>query len=495
MFNDTANPSLYWASTNSAGPQASALSYIPENVWNESGPGGLWSSGGGASIIYSKPSWQSGTGVPADGKRDVPDVALTAAAHDGYLIYQNGALYVVAGTSAASPSFAGMMALVVQAAAARQGNANTALYTLANKQRSGGAAVFHDITSGNNTVAGVIGYSAGVGYDLTTGNGSVDADVLVTHWADATAVPPLHVIAAANALTLTVGKSATLNYAVSGGPGSKISLAVSGLPAGFTSGLLPASFASASGGTTTLTLTSSSSVTPGNYAVVVTASCAGSTSTAPVTLTVTPAPTFTLSSSVASAIVPAGGSSSATLTVAPNSAFSGTVSFQVTGMPSGMTAQFSPATIAAPGSGTTKLTLAATSKVAGGAYPLTIGASGVGLTKTTAITANVPGFTLTASTGALSVASGGKGTILTTHALPGFSSAVTLSVSGLPAGVTASFSPQSVAAPGNGSSTLTLTRGSTAKTGAAALTLTATGGGLTHTLALTLNLTTSLTVK
>src|ERR1022692_2930568 len=114
-FNDVSHPSLYWSPSNASGTEASALSYIPEVVWNESGPGaGLWASGGGASTIYAKPSWQSGTGVPADGKRDVPDVSLTAAGHDGYLIYQNGGLYVVGGTSAAAPSFAGTMALVVQ---------------------------------------------------------------------------------------------------------------------------------------------------------------------------------------------------------------------------------------------------------------------------------------------------------------------------------------------------------------------------------------------
>src|ERR1700740_2598508 len=98
----------------------------------------------------ANPPWQTGTGVPAAGRRDVPDVSLTSAGHDGYLIYQEGSLYVVGGTSAASPSFAGLMALVVQHAAARQGNANTAFYALAGKQRAGGASVFHDITNGNN---------------------------------------------------------------------------------------------------------------------------------------------------------------------------------------------------------------------------------------------------------------------------------------------------------------------------------------------------------
>src|ERR1019366_2993591 len=61
QFMDTANPSVYWNPTNDAN-LASAKSYIPEQAWNESGsvPGGsgLWSSGGGASIIYAKPSWQ-----------------------------------------------------------------------------------------------------------------------------------------------------------------------------------------------------------------------------------------------------------------------------------------------------------------------------------------------------------------------------------------------------------------------------------------------------
>jgi subtilase family serine protease len=74
QFDDTGNPSLYWSSFNSSGTQASAQSYIPEKVWNESGNSGLWSGGGGVSTVYSKPSWQTGTGVPSDNKRDVPDV-------------------------------------------------------------------------------------------------------------------------------------------------------------------------------------------------------------------------------------------------------------------------------------------------------------------------------------------------------------------------------------------------------------------------------------
>src|SRR6266849_5641774 len=91
QFADTANHSLYWNSTNAAN-QSSARSYVPEVAWNESGNvsggSGLWASSGGVSTIYAKPSWQSCVGVPNDGKRDVPDVALTAAGHDGYLVVQ-----------------------------------------------------------------------------------------------------------------------------------------------------------------------------------------------------------------------------------------------------------------------------------------------------------------------------------------------------------------------------------------------------------------------
>jgi pseudomonalisin len=106
---DTGNPGLYWSSINTTN-NTSALSDIPEQAWNESGSvsggSGLWSTGGGASSAYAKPSWQVAPGVPNDAARDVPDVSLTAAGHDGYLIVQAGGLYSVGGTSAATPSFA-----------------------------------------------------------------------------------------------------------------------------------------------------------------------------------------------------------------------------------------------------------------------------------------------------------------------------------------------------------------------------------------------------
>jgi pseudomonalisin len=279
-FNDS-NPSLYWSASNASGTQASAISYIPEMVWNESGPGyGLWSSGGGTSTVYAKPAWQAGTGVPADGKRDVPDVSFTSSGHDGYLIYQEGSLYVVGGTSAASPSFAGVMALVVQHAAARQGNANTVFYSLASKQRAGGAAVFHDIISGNNSVPGLTGFNATVGYDQATGLGSVDASVLVNHWSDAT--PPqasaFHLTASASSISVTSGsnKSVTLNVVVSGGFNAAVSFSVTGLPRGVSATFTPATLSAPGTGASVLRISSTSSAKAGTYSVTVSAASSGS---------------------------------------------------------------------------------------------------------------------------------------------------------------------------------------------------------------------------
>ncbi len=186
-FADTANPGAYWAPDNNPVTGASALSYIPETVWNESGTTaggtGLWSTGGGVSGFFSKPAWQAAPGVPADGQRDVPDVALSTALHDGYLVVQDGSLTVFGGTSAAAPSFAGLMALVLQQAGARQGNVNPVLYRLAAAQYgSGGAAVFHDVGRGNNSVPAVTGYTAGTAYDTVAGLGSVDAAALLAQW-------------------------------------------------------------------------------------------------------------------------------------------------------------------------------------------------------------------------------------------------------------------------------------------------------------------------
>ena len=227
----------YWSAANTAS-SASALSYIPETAWNETDATGLASSGGGASILYPKPAWQSGPGVPSDNARDVPDLVLSAAGHDGYLIVSQASNFIAFGTSAAAPSFAGIVALlnqyVVSTGAQAQpglGNINPALYRLA--QTSPNA--FHDITDGDNMVpcwqaspgcsAGAFGYQAAPGYDLATGLGSVDAYNLITQWNSSSTGTT--VVLTANSANVALNSSMQLTATVSASSGGPIGGTVS----------------------------------------------------------------------------------------------------------------------------------------------------------------------------------------------------------------------------------------------------------------------------
>src|SRR5208337_4112871 len=272
-FNQYNNWPAFWkpASGNNAITQESAIGPIPETTWNDSctnlllqflsggttNPetncnnsnfsGFLDISGGsgGASIVWPKPPWQTGTGVPSDNARDLPDVSLFASngfLGSFYLICQSDAsasgscdvanpntdLQGYGGTSVASPAFAGIMALVNQKWGL-QGNANLVLYNLASKQPT----AFHDVPTGSTndvpclkgttnctltnasdtygllTTNGTIdGYNTGTGFDLATGLGSVDANVLVTNWNKVTFTPTT------TTLTLSVPASTTHGTAV-----------------------------------------------------------------------------------------------------------------------------------------------------------------------------------------------------------------------------------------------------------------------------------------
>ena len=201
----------------------SAVSYIPEMAWNETVlEGMLGASGGGASSVYLKPAWQTGPGVPGEGARDVPDVSLAAAAgHDADLIISEGSAFGVGGTSAAAPSFAGMVALLNQylvqnkvQAKSGLGNINPKLYSMAAGSASG---IFHDVTGGNNIVpcqvdtpnctSGSFGYKAGPGYDLVTGLGSVDAYNLITVWSGLPVSATTTVLTASPAMILASGSA------------------------------------------------------------------------------------------------------------------------------------------------------------------------------------------------------------------------------------------------------------------------------------------------
>jgi hypothetical protein len=265
----------YWAtssgttlSTSNNQPTVSLLKPVPEQPWNESqyglnlggytgGATNIVGGGGGPSTAglytpgqnfgffttpatyapYPKPSWQTGTGVPADGARDVPDVSLFASSGSNLSLYpvcsSDGDCQPVSsghtvqftgvgGTSASAPAFAGILSMVNQLYGP-QGQANYVLYPLATQF----PAAFHDVTAGSNSVPCNIGpvtsgnttlspvncipdsvsvtatdptygtategqtgnttaktasYLAGTGYDLASGLGSVDATVLLADW-------------------------------------------------------------------------------------------------------------------------------------------------------------------------------------------------------------------------------------------------------------------------------------------------------------------------
>jgi uncharacterized membrane protein len=493
MFTDTSSPSSYWGTTNTS--YASALSYIPEVAWNESSTG-LWATGGGVSTIYSKPSWQNVTGVPSDGMRDVPDVSLSASSHDSYLVYVNGGLGAVGGTSAATPSFAGIMALVLQSTGATQGNANAKLYAMAAEQYAyGSTAPFHDITSGNNSVPGVIGYSAGTGYDPVTGLGSVDAAKLVSAWGGVTATPTLSVSLSSSSMSLNASSlsgSATVTTAVGGGLSSAVTLSVSGAPAGLTAAFSPATIAAPGSGTSTLKLTAASTLAAGTYAVTVTATASGLTKSATVMVTVTrPSLSVSLSSS-AIGLNASSLSGSTTVTTTVGGGLSSAVTLSVSGAPTGLTATFSPATIAAPGSGTSTLTVTAASTLSG-TYTLTVTATAPGLISTATVTVTVTkpslAMSLSNSSMSLNASSPSNSTTVTTTVGGGLNRAVTLSVSGAPTGLTAAFSSATIAAPGSGTSTLTVTAASTLAAGTYTLTVTAAASGLSSTAKLTVTVT------
>jgi pseudomonalisin len=165
--------------------EGAATGHANEVVWNDT----QGASGGGASTQVHKPVYQTGPGVPADGFRDQPDVAFMASPLTaGYVIVVEGEVMIVGGTSVATPSWAGIIALLNQAARSDGlGALNDALYALGRAQHDGGGTpVFRDITSGDNSFNRVRGFSAGTGFDLATGWGTPNVAALTQAFAQQT---------------------------------------------------------------------------------------------------------------------------------------------------------------------------------------------------------------------------------------------------------------------------------------------------------------------
>ena len=210
-------------------PNYVATGYIPESAWNDyenPDDGRPLAGGGGVSINYAKPYWQSGTGVPADGARDLPDVSLLAGDNLAYLLCErdigancaDGIGLGEIGTSLAAPSWASIQALVNQknSIVGGAGNPNPTYYALA----AGSNSPFHDITVGDNKVpdpdGSLIGYDATPGYDLATGLGSVDVNKLATAWLSPTGSGTATVAFTADQTHITHGSTVNTTTTVTG---------------------------------------------------------------------------------------------------------------------------------------------------------------------------------------------------------------------------------------------------------------------------------------
>lgn len=283
QFNDVGQDDTYWALDNDPTTLKSVLSYIPEKVWNESSNDpfttSLWAGSGGVSTVYSKPDWQTATGVPNDGKRDLPDISLAAAGHTSYALCFQGYcsnpdyayLYGVGGTSASSPAAAGIMALVLQKMNGQpQGLANYAFYKL-----SSTTGIYHDITVGDNKVPDpdgqyTVGYDAAPGFDLATGLGSFDANALVNNWSTASATA-----SSTTTLTLPNGQSTSI---VHGAPATfHVNVTCSGTNCAAPTGAVALQGSSAGGDFAGLGSAQLTPATPTSTAVATTSTIPGGT--------------------------------------------------------------------------------------------------------------------------------------------------------------------------------------------------------------------------
>jgi len=193
-------------------------------------------------------------------------------------------------------------------------------------------------------------------------------------------------------------------------------------------------------------------------------------------------PNFSLVPAPSELDVTQGSSGTTTITVSPSNGFTGTADLTVTvlGKPAGVTATLSPTSVAANGSAT--LTVATTGATPGGNFSIVVTGTSAGLTHTAYVKLALPGFTLTNSGNAFVNQAGSTTSTITVNDVNGFAGDVKLSVSGLPAGVSAIFNTPHT----TNTATLTFTASSAAATGFASITVTGTSGKITQTTTITL---------
>ncbi|MEA3005249.1 MAG: hypothetical protein QOI94_518 [Acidobacteriaceae bacterium] len=502
----------YWSANGSNDALTSALSYIPEMAWNDTAfeiqnGGGLSAGGGGKSLLWPKPSWQTGvTGIPSDSARDVPDLSLNASPdHDPYLVCTqiilasdptgstytssctNGfriadsgysddqGLVAYGGTSADAPSFAGLLALLEQKLGVPEGlgNINPTLYTLAANSTTY-ASAFHDITTGNNIVpctagstncpsSGEMGYSAGTGYDQATGLGSVDASNLATAFTSVAAKGGTTTTVAVSPASPSVGTTVTLTATVTPGSGTTAPTGTvtftidgaAGSPITLTNGVATTTISFSTGGAHTVVATYSGDTNFYGSTSAATTINVGATGGAATTTTLAASPTTVALNGAL------------TLTATVQSSTAGTVAGTVTFTTGGATVGTASVIAGASGTGTATLTVSSATPALGfAAGSDTINAAYGGdsayasSSGTAAITVTNPGITMTVGNMTIASASAGNSgtSTITITSTQGYTGTVTLAANApaLNAGYSLGATSLAIASGGSASTTITI---------------------------------------
>lgn len=357
----------YWESASGSDVVSSALSYIPEQVWNDdSSTNGLSSGGGGVSALTARPSWQTGVvGIPSGSYRLVPDISLDASPNNAGYLYcssdsnatgvtgscSNGFrdssdayLTVAGGTSFAAPIFAGMLAIINQRLnSTGQGVINSTLYTMAANSTTY-ASAFHDISSGSNkctagssycSSAGESEYPSTTGYDEATGLGSVDMYNLLTAWPTTSASSLQGSKTTLSATTTSPASGAADTISVMVVPdSSSIGTTPTGTVTIVVDGTTKNSSLALSNGSAKYTFSSTSA---GSHVIEAIYSgdsiFAGSTGATTVTIGSSSTSTYqgTFSLSATNVTIAAGNSGTSTITITPLNGYTGTIGWSVSG--------------------------------------------------------------------------------------------------------------------------------------------------------------------
>lgn len=292
----------------------------------------------------------------------------------------------------------------------------------------------------------------------------------------------LSLSAAAGTVARGATGTTTVTVARGGNYTGAVTVAASNLPAGVTAAFTPTSL---SGATTSsvATFTVGATATPGTSNITITGTGDGvAASTTTYALTV-PSPSIALTAGAGALSVVQGAAGTVPITITRSNGYADAVTLAVTGLPTGVTAAFAPATIAA-GSTTSTLTLTVAGTTAAATTPLTITASGTGVTAQTATVnltvtaAATPAISLTAAPAAVTMVAGANGaSVITLARSGGFAGDVALASTGAPAGMTVALTPATIAA-GSTTSNLAITTTTAVIPGTYNLTITGTGAGV-----------------